>query len=152
MSIMFGKCEYTKLSKQSRSEYIFIMISILFSLFLITHLWQENSSGMFFVPLYTFHLLFTLTGDHRACSNWRNLRRSHVHHFLPEIIMRLSSSSIIFSFHLGKARTERWQKISKMAESCCPISLCDRMNVIGPHKLIGSGTIRRCGFVGVGVV
>ena len=26
-----------------------------------------------------------------------------------------------------------------------------RMNVTGPHKLIGSGTIRRCGFLGVGV-
>ena len=25
------------------------------------------------------------------------------------------------------------------------------LNVTGPHKLIGSGTISRCGFAGVGV-
>lgn len=27
----------------------------------------------------------------------------------------------------------------------------DSLNVIGPHNLIGSVTIRRCGFVGVGM-
>ena len=29
---------------------------------------------------------------------------------------------------------------------------CGRLNVIDPHNLIGSGTVRRCGFVGVGIV
>ena len=29
---------------------------------------------------------------------------------------------------------------------------CGSLNVIGPHKLIGSGTIRRCGLAGVGMV
>ena len=28
---------------------------------------------------------------------------------------------------------------------------CGSLNVIGSHNLIGSGTIRRCGFVGVGM-
>ena len=28
---------------------------------------------------------------------------------------------------------------------------CGSLNVIGSHKLIGSGTISRCGFVGVSV-
>ena len=28
---------------------------------------------------------------------------------------------------------------------------CGGLNVIGPHKLIGSGGIRMCGLVGVGV-
>lgn len=30
-------------------------------------------------------------------------------------------------------------------------SPCGSLNVIGPHKLIGSGTIRKCGFSRVGV-
>ena len=30
-------------------------------------------------------------------------------------------------------------------------SKCGSLNVIGPHQLIGSGTIRRWGFAGVGV-
>ena len=29
--------------------------------------------------------------------------------------------------------------------------MCGSLSVIGPHNLIGSGTIRRCGFVGVGM-
>ena len=28
---------------------------------------------------------------------------------------------------------------------------CASLNVIGSHKSIGSGTIRKCGFVGVGM-
>ena len=28
---------------------------------------------------------------------------------------------------------------------------CGSLNVIGPHNLIGSGIIRKCGFVGVGI-
>ena len=31
------------------------------------------------------------------------------------------------------------------------VDLCGSWNMIGPHNLTGSGTIRRCGFVGVGV-
>lgn len=32
-----------------------------------------------------------------------------------------------------------------------PEDLCGGLNVIGPHKPIGSGTIRRCSFVEAGV-
>ena len=31
------------------------------------------------------------------------------------------------------------------------LSLCGGLNVIGAHEFIGSGTIRRCSFVGVGM-
>lgn len=32
------------------------------------------------------------------------------------------------------------------------ICYCGHLNVTGPHKLLGSGTIMRCGYVGVCVV
>lgn len=34
---------------------------------------------------------------------------------------------------------------------CSCVCLCGSLNVIGPYKLLGSGTIRRCGLVEVGV-
>ena len=30
--------------------------------------------------------------------------------------------------------------------------VCGSLNVIDPHNLIGTDTVRRCGFVGVGMV
>lgn len=33
-----------------------------------------------------------------------------------------------------------------------PLKFCGSLNVVGPQKLLGSGTIRKCGFVGEGMV
>ena len=35
---------------------------------------------------------------------------------------------------------------------CYLYATCDSSNVLGPHNLIGSGTLRRCVLVGVDVV